>query len=314
MNILLTAIGKRVQLIKHLKKSFKVIGVDSGELVPASYFVDTFYRVPRYNDEGYIKRLIEICKSEKVNIIIPLYEKEFSLLNDYRTVFLQQGVILLLSSSEIINTFNSKLETYNYFVNHDIPTAVTYYREQIGRYLAGNSMLDVKYPLIIKPDDGMGSQNVFLVNSDTELKFFCEYVNNPVIQEFIEGIEYTVDVLCDLKGTVLSIVPRVRIETRSGEVTKTKTERNSLVISKVLDICSKTTFVGPITIQCIVKGSNISFIEINPRFGGGVPLAFECGVDYGKYIKMMAEGASIKPFIGEFDEKVMLRYDEAVIL
>ena len=42
MRLLLTAIGKRVQLIKHLRESNYVVGVDAGNLSPARYFVDFF--------------------------------------------------------------------------------------------------------------------------------------------------------------------------------------------------------------------------------------------------------------------------------
>ena len=72
-SILITAIGKRVQLIKHLKQNFRVLGVDAGDLNPARNFVDEFYQVPRYTEGSYIDELLEICLKEKVDMIIPLF-------------------------------------------------------------------------------------------------------------------------------------------------------------------------------------------------------------------------------------------------
>ncbi len=314
MNLLITAIGKRVQLIEHLKRSFNIIGVDSGDLVPASFFVDKFYKVPRFDEEDYIESLICICERESANILIPLYEREFSLLIHNRALFEEKGILLLLSPSKVINTFNSKLEAYNFFISNDIMTPRTYTKEEIRATIIGEAYNEIKYPLIVKPENGMGSQNVFIATCKQELEFFINYVERPIIQEFVKGIEYTIDVLCNLDGEPISIIPRERIEVRSGEVSKTKAVKDMKIIKAVMHICSRTKFIGPITVQCIVSEDEISFIEINPRFGGGVPLAFECGVDYGKYIKMMAEHSKITPIIGEFEEKTMLRFDEAVFI
>lgn len=310
MRILLTAIGKRIQLIKYLKKSYEVFGTDCGDLAPAMYFVDKFFKVPRYNEERYIDKLINICSNENIDLLIPLYEKEFELLCNHRDKFEKIGTSLLLSDSGVINTFNDKYKTYEFFKRNNIDTPAT--------YLKGNILCnyeEISFPLIIKPIDGMGSSNVFKVKNEKELSFFIEYIENPIIQEYIEGAEYTIDVLCDFNGKVISAVPRERLEVRSGEVSKSRTVKDFKIIDAVLDLCSKTKFVGPITIQCIVavKGE-IKFIEVNPRFGGGVPLSFEAGVDYGKYFELMCKGEEITPIIGEFKEITMLRYDEAVFI
>lgn len=314
MKILITAVGKRIQLIKHLMKSFYVIGVDCGDLVPASFFTDKFYKVPESNSLIYIEELTKICEKEKVSMVIPLYEKEFDLLNKYRSRFEEKGIILLLSSADVIKICNNKYDTYNFFQQNDIDTPVTYNKSVIKEKLEEDHFRESSFPMIVKPSCGMGSKNVFKVNDLNELKFFIDYIEDPIVQQFVNGKEYTIDVLCDLKGNVISIVPRERVEIRSGEVSKTKTEKNTVIIEKVLYICSRINFIGPVTIQCIDDGESIKFIEINPRFGGGVPLTFESGVDYGKYLKEMILGINIESIVGRFQEKIMLRYDEAIIL
>ncbi|MCY6959581.1 ATP-grasp domain-containing protein [Clostridium brassicae] len=307
MKILLTAIGKRVQLIEYLKKDCCVIGVDCGDLVPAEKFVDKFYKVPKISHPLYIKSLLKICKEEKVDLLIPLYEKEFINLCNFRNRFEEQGTKLLLSNLDVINTFNNKYSTYEFFINNNIDTPKTYLKDSLPNKL--------DYPLIIKPIDGMGSSNVFKIKNEKELHFFIEYIEKPIIQECIEGIEYTIDVLCDLNGVVISAVPRERIEVRSGEVSKSRTVKDFPIINDVLDLCSKAKFIGPITIQCIVtKDKKIKFIEVNPRFGGGVPLSFEAGVNYGKYFNLMCNKGKINPIVGDFKEITMLRYDEAVFI
>ena len=66
MNLLLTSIGKRIQLIEHLKNQFRVVGVDASLQNPAKHFVDAFYQIPRCRENGYIDALLDICKQEKI--------------------------------------------------------------------------------------------------------------------------------------------------------------------------------------------------------------------------------------------------------
>lgn len=80
-----------------------------------------------------------------------------------------------------------------------------------------------RFPVIVKPLDGMGSSNVFRAENTEELAFFTRYVENPIVQSCAMGTEYTIDVLCDEQGTPVYIVPRIRLEVRSGEVVKSRT-------------------------------------------------------------------------------------------
>ncbi|KOF55875.1 carbamoyl phosphate synthase-like protein [Clostridium sp. DMHC 10] len=313
MNILLTAIGKRVQLIKWLKNSCKIIGTDASEMAPARYFVDKFYKVKKFSEEGYIEQILNICEKEKVDFLVPLYEKEFSMLCDYRTCFEAKGTKLILSGKGIIEICNDKWKTYEFFKKNNIECPNT--------YLKNNIPYDVKFPLIIKPFNGMGSQSVFKIKNQKELDFFLEYVENAIVQEFIEGTEFTVDVLCDLKGSVIFAIPRERLEVRAGEVSKTRTVKNKIIIKKVNELCEKLkkecvneNLMGPLTMQCILnEKGEVYFIEINPRFGGGAPLTFKAGGDYGLYFNKMKEEAHIEP-IDNFEEITMLRYDEGIYL
>ncbi len=305
MNILLTAIGKRVQLVKELKKSCEVFGTDCSNLAPAKGFVDKFFIVSKYDNPNYIEQLLGICKREKIHMLIPLFEKEYELLCENREKFKNIGTVLLLSSKEVIISCNDKWKTYNFFSSKDILTPFTFKK--------GDNINNLDFPLIIKPKMGMGSSNVFKINNLKQFEFFVDYVEEPIIQKYIEGTEYTVDVLADLNGNILSIVPRERLEVRAGEVTKSRTVKDTLIIEKTFELCSKLKGIGPITVQCIKDcNGNIFFIEVNPRFGGGVPLTFQAGIDYGELFIKMLKGEKIETQIGNYKEVTMLRYDEAV--
>lgn len=306
MNLLLTAIGKRVQLIKHLKKDFKIIGVDCSNLTPASYFVEKFHKVPKYQDEKYISALLDICKKEKVDMFISLFENEFFILDENRDKFRKIGTFLMLSDKRVLSICNDKWGTYQFLIDNNISTPKSY---------LNTKNCSNKLPLFIKPRQGMGSKYSYKVNNIKELDFYFELIDNPIIQEYVEGTEFTIDCICDLEGNVISAIPRKRIEVRAGEVSKSRTVKDFDIIKAVINLCKKLKAIGPITIQCMKQNDgSIRFIEINPRFGGGVPLSFEAGVDYGQILKDIVRGNEVKPIIGQFKDLTMLRYDEAVFI
>ncbi|MCQ2022235.1 ATP-grasp domain-containing protein [Clostridium butyricum] len=319
--MLITSIGKRVQLIEHLKKSFKIIGVDAGNDNPTKYFVDMFYEIPKAVEENYLEVLINICKSENVQLLVPLYEGEFEILNENKLKFEDVNTKVVLSSREVINVCKNKEETYKFFTLHNVETPKVYSNDELDDIIIYGDI--DKFPLFIKPKDGMGSRNTFKINNMNELIFFKDYVKNPVIQECIDGDEYTVDCLVDFNGNPVYVVPRKRLEVRSGEVVKSRTIHDIEIIDKTIEVIKilnklrdekKYGAVGPLTIQFFKTVSGkIYLLEINPRFGGGVPLSFECNADYGKALRKMISSEKVE-FKNEFLEKTMLRYDQAVFI
>ncbi len=315
MNLLLTSIGKRIQLIEHLKMAFRVVGVDASNQNAARHFTDKFYQVPKCRESGYTDALFDICRKEQIDMLIPLYEAEFPVLNRARQCFEEQGVHLLLSGERVTDICNDKRKTAKFFEKYDISAPGTYTgEEQEGTF---------QYPLIVKPFDGMGSRNIFRAENREQLDFFRRYVDNPVIQDCAVGTEYTIDVLCDGAGTPVYIVPRVRLEVRSGEVVKSRTAKLGTVVretKRLLEALNREGNVaGPLTIQCFLTEdeSKISFIEINPRFGGGVPLSFAAGANYGTALAEMCGGRrwsvrTEEEYLADFSELTMLRYDQAV--
>lgn len=313
--ILFTSVGRRVELIQAFKNSYlkhnipaRILGVDANpELAPAGYFTDAVLRIPRVNETGYLDALLETCRREKVNLLIPLYEPEFLLLDQHRNNFTQIGATLMLSRKETLEACADKFKTYSFFKEHSIQTPVTWQAKEIPPVN--------KFPLFVKPRTGMGSIGVQKVGSQAQLDFLLNQNPELIIQEYISGKEYTLDVLLDLNGQVISVVPRERIEVRSGEVVKSRIVRRQDLMDQGKLIAERLGIIGPGTIQCIDDGNQIFWIEVNPRFGGGVPLSIKAGVDYPYFLYQMCQGRKIQPMMGQFeDNMVMLRYDQALYL
>jgi carbamoyl-phosphate synthase large subunit len=311
--ILFTAIGRRVELLNTFADSFrnrkiglKLVGTDLAPTQsPAAQVLDKIYPVPAWNDPSYLDSLLQICAQEEVNLLIPLYEPEFNLLNAHREDFKAAGTTLLLSNQNVIDICKDKYQTFRFFNQTGVKTPQTWLNQPIGN--------QVWFPLIAKPRRGMGSAGVRKVECQAELDLIKG--NELLLQEYISGTEYSLDVLCDLQGNVIAVVPRERLEVRGGEVVKSRTVRERRLIDDGVRVAAKLGGAGPLNLQCIVKEDQIYWIEINPRFGGGVPLTFAAGVDYPYLIYRMAQGLPVTPLIGRFEaDLLMLRYDQSFFI
>jgi carbamoyl-phosphate synthase large subunit len=317
INILFTSSGRRVSLIKEFRRVFeeqgiggRIITADVKDNAPTKFISDKHYIVPKISQEGYLNSLLEICDVEKINILIPLIDSELNLLAANKSLFETVGVNVIISSIELNLIASNKQTTYDFFISNDISTPKVYsiYELEQGQF---------EFPLIVKPFDGSSSKGVTKVNNIRELSFFRKYISNPIIQEFIEGEEFTIDVMVDFDNNIKTIVPRLRIETRSGEVSKGMTIKDFSIINevkRVIDLLPGP--VGCITLQCFKQNDGtVKFIEINPRFGGGIPLSIEAGANFPLWIIKMCTGQALGD--EEYNWKsglTMLRYDEALFI
>ncbi len=316
INILFTSSGRRVSLIKKFKEltdyhlTVKVITADFNTNVATTSISDKHYKVSKVKDREYISEILEICKREKIDILIPLIDTELDVFAENKGMFSDIDVFIMLSSKQLIDMTFDKYRTYEFFTQNNIPTPKVLNEEDVI-----NKVLE--YPLIIKPRNGSSSIGVTKINNKEELLFFRKYIKNPIIQEFVSGEEYTVDVMLDLYGNIKTIVPRLRLETRAGEVSKGVTKKDYKLIEEVKNVVEKLPgAIGCITLQLFKKeNGELSFIEINPRYGGGIPLSIEAGAKFPLWTVQMIQGNVFNEMdLTWKDNYAMLRYDDAVFM
>lgn len=318
VNILFTSSGRRVELIQHFKATYKKLGLDGLVVTadlkdnsPAGKISDVHVLVPRVNDPNYINTLLGICEQYEIDLVIPLIDTELILLAENKHVFAERNIKLLISSVETHEICNDKILSTQFFEDAGFGVPKTYNIEEVL------SEKEILQPLLIKPANGSSGIGVNKVDTLEELAFFAKHLNNPILQELVEGNEYTIDVYTDFEGNVLTTVPRLRIETRAGEVSKGKTIRNELLMDQAKKVVEALpSAFGCITVQCfLTKDNEVKFIEINPRFGGGAPLSLQAGADYATYLlESVAYGESNFKLDNWTNNLLMLRYDAAIFI
>jgi carbamoyl-phosphate synthase large subunit len=171
----------------------------------------------------------------------------------------------------------------------------------------------VRYPVYVKPRFGRGSVNVFSVSNEAQLRLFLEYVPDAIVQDMLPGTEFTVDVLSDFRGRVLSIVPRERLVIRAGVSDKCITRKHPEVMAFAREVAEKLQILGPANIQCKWAGTSVSLIEVNPRFSGGIPLTIAAGADFPLWLVQSKSGIHIPSQLGRFqDGLAMMSFEESI--
>jgi len=314
-NVLITSAGRRVDLVdsfnvegKKLDSNFKVICIDlNPELSPACQVADLYFRAPRVTNKEYISFLKQTCFANSIALIIPTIDTELLILSEHREEFLKIGVNIIISDISLIQACRNKNHTADFLHKIEIETPIVY------------NVKNLSYPCFVKPYDGSCSVGAFALNDESMLT--SDILENPknMFMELIPGNydEYTVDIYYDKFGTLKSLVPRLRIETRAGEISKGLTSKDVVYDYLKDKLRNLKGARGCITLQLFVNIKEKSFkaIEINPRFGGGYPLSYSAGANFPKMLIQEYILEMEVDFLDDWEDNLlMLRYDSKVLI
>lgn len=323
-NILITSAGKRVALTKYFKETLnrffpeaKVFITDMNpEMAPVSYVCDGAFKVPRVTAPEYPAELLKICEENEVGMIIATIDTELLLLADLKEEFREKGIHVMVSDKPFITMCRDKRNTGAFFEEHGVrvPTEVSVEKVKNGV----ESKESLPYPIFAKPYDGSLSTNLHYIKTADDLT--QEILNDPklLFMEYIDKNvykEYTVDMYYGKDNKVKCIVPRERIEIRAGEINKGRTAKNEILTFLKEKLGYIEGCVGCICVQLFFHPDTKDMvgIEINPRFGGGYPLSYNCGGNYPELlIREHFMGESVEYFDNWKDGMLMLRYDDAI--
>lgn len=313
MKILFTSVGRRVELVQMFKKaSYRlnvnvvIYGADIDMTAPALFFCDKILQTPRIQSEEYIPFLLDFCVKNKIECLIPTIDTDLLILAENKNKFWEKGIRVVISDYEKIRICRDKRLTADYFKKVGLNTPIPV--DKVEDYKG-------EYPVFIKPKDGSSSVNAYKVCDYQKLVQIAKDLPDYIIQPFIDGTEYTVDVFCDFDGNPIYITPRERLAVRAGEVLKTRISNDNNIIREIKQLIQDYRPCGPITIQLIKNETlNINwYIEINPRFGGGAPLSVAAGADSAEMLLRLLKNEKIGYVENAAEDgAVYSRFDQSV--
>jgi carbamoyl-phosphate synthase large subunit len=309
MNVLLTSAGRRTSLLAAFRKAAerrggKVFAADVDALAPALSLAEHAIRLPKVDDPNYLSSLIEWVERHRIRLIVPTIDLELPLLSDAAPMFADRGCRVLVSEKGLVQIAGDKWETARAFGARGVRVPDSWLPEHLKD-------ADLPERLFIKPRGGSASQGTYRVHRD-ELMGVLPLVSQPIIQEEISAPEISIDALLDFQGRVVHYVPRLRIRAVGGESIQGVTLPDEGLrdwLSQALEFVAGMGGIGPVTLQAFMTSKEPTFSEINPRFGGGFPLALAAGGDYPEWIMSMLEGSRVAPRLGEYRRHLyMTRY------
>lgn len=318
MNILILSAGTRNKIVQYFKeavgKDGKVIATDCSNLAPAVYDADAFYLVPRITAPEYLDVILDICRKEKVDGVFSLIDPELSLLAKEKARFLAIGTVPIVSSYELVETCFDKYQMFQMLCEMGIPTGKCYMDKE--EFYRTKKEGKIAYPVFVKPVRGSASLNINQVSSDQEIEVLFDRYEDLMIQEFMHGQEYGADVYIDmLSGKCTSVFLKKKIRMRAGETDKSVSVKNPAIFELIQKFVEKCGFYGMIDIDLFEQDGVFYISEVNPRFGGGYPHAYACGVDMPKQVLQNLQGKENPVTIGEYREGIcMMKYNEIAIV
>lgn len=313
VNILILSAGRRVELVKLFKETAQKMGItsnviaaDLSDMAPACYFADRFYLIPRIGAPTYLDEIIRICNKEEIALVIPTIDTELLLLAQNKEMLEEKTKArVLISDVSVIEICRNKMNSQRFFEENGfgVPKEIKDIQEE-----------NIQFPVFIKPLDGSSSINAFRVNNQRELEFFYSYIEKPIVQELMVGEEYTIDVFLDFDSHIITMVPRRRLATRSGEIAKGKIVKDREIMEDVTRLMNILKPVGHITVQCMKTEKGIRYIEINPRFGGGAPMAIRAGANSCENLYRLLRGEKLEYNENYKENLLFLRFDDSIML
>lgn len=317
MNILILSAGTRDKVVQYFKKEIgdrgRIIATDCSNLAPAVYDADAFYLVPRITAPEYLDVILDICRKEQITGVFSLIDPELSLLAKEREKFLAVGTTPIISDYDLVETCFDKYRMYQLLQKMQIPTGKCYVDKEAFYRAAEKG--EISYPVFVKPVKGSASLHINQVGSDKELEVLFDLYDDLMIQEFMNGQEYGADVYIDMiSGKCTSLFVKKKIRMRSGETDKSVSYKDEKLFELIRNFVETCGFRGMIDID-IFEIDGIYYIsEVNPRFGGGYPHAYACGVNMPAAVIRNLNGQENEVLIGDYAENIcMMKYNEIAV-
>ena len=300
MNILLTSVGRRAYIIDYLRDIYKDLGLignivatNSDMNTTAMSVADKAFESPLIYDEEYIPFLLKICKNEKIDILISLFDIDLMILAKNKSRLEALGVKVIVSNEDVINICNDKFEMLKYLEKINMPVPETYL--DLDKALEYADFNNKTY--ILKPRWGMGSLSIFEAENKKELEVFYEKAKRSIqksylrfesnadmnrailIQEKIKGDEFGLDIFNDLEGENLSVTVKRKYAMRSGETDIAEVIKNSELKAVGKKIAKSLSHIGNLDMDILLSDGKAYIIDMNARFGGGYPFTHNAGVN-----------------------------------
>ena len=301
MNILFTGAGRRDYIMEDFRDVLQPLGgavyaMNSHAWSPAFQLADHSVVSPPASDTAFPDFLLEFCKIHHIDALLTLIDTDMQVLSILRNELAALGTRLILPSEEVLHICRDKVKLNGWL--HELGLAGIQTYTNLQEALIALRSGRISFPLIIKPRRGTGSLSTYRVCDEEELivlfrRALREIEASPlskesgyvfeealIIQEFIHGIEYGLDIVNNLSGKFQSVIVKEKISMRAGETD----------IARIVDFPELARIGETIALNLqhpylldvdLMLNEGVSYVmDMNPRISGGFPFSRMAGVRY----------------------------------
>lgn len=257
-------------------KGYDFFMADMDPLATGLYFVESSKRIviPGGKAQGFNQVILNLCKQHQIDILIPTVDVELIPLAAIKDSFDAIGCRMINYKEETLHTI---LDKFSLMEKCREKVVLPEY-QTLEEYLINPQIKSKTF--VFKPRNGSGSRGVIITASPDRSMLEKLKSENYIVQQFIKGKEYSVDMMLNEDGSVAAAVVRERLKVDSGVVVASKTIINKRTQDYCIKIAQTVGVIYAANIQVIVDDLGDPYLlEINPRFSGGLSLAVESGAN-----------------------------------
>jgi len=311
-HVLILSPGSKVALTRALAESTRarggtLSGWEADPHSPAATFCAARVEGGPVEDAAAAQDLLAWCVRNGVKLVVPSRHDDLPTLARVADLFSAAGIALAVSSPETIELCLDKGASHAWLREGGFPVP-----EQTAACRLASSPLAGRYPLVAKHPRGSGSRHVCVCRTPEDL---AEIPPDWIAQSLAPGVEFTINTYVTRDGRCLCEIPHERLMTGDGEVVRGRTTRLPVLMDIARRISESLPGArGPLNIQVFFEAvtRRATVIEINPRFGGGYPLAHEAGGRFTEWLVAEYIDNKAMPRVDAWEDGLtMVRYREA---
>jgi len=224
-----------------------------------------------------------VCEKDSIDAIVTLSDHDVRALACNRDKFVDKGINCFFPSTDTMDIFGDKWFTYTELQKRGFSVPESW--KSLDEALEANP----NYPLVIKPRMGSASFGVYLVQDTENLLNKYSVVENPIIQQYLQGRLINVEICSDSDGHPLVGCVWERLSSVDGETALAKTIEHPEALKFIVNVLAEFPVAGPIDVDLVEADGMLHLLEVNTRFGGGYPVSHLAGADFpGAMIKSMS--------------------------
>ena len=317
MNILILSCGTRNKIIQYFKRELGsnglVMATDCSELAPALYDADSKLIVPGINEASYLDTILNICKENDIRAVLSLMILSSACWRQIRTCF-EGRHNSIISDYDVVEMCFDKWRFNQFLLENGFKAIRSYVDKELFFRDVECGIID--YPVIVKPVRGSASLGIRTASGREEIDLLFSKHHDLMIQEYIDCPEYGADVYVDmLSSEPVAIFTKEKIKMRAGETDKSVSVKDEKLFALLRTFVKTAGLRGIVDINLFKINAEYYISEVNPRFGGGYPHAYECGVNVPGMIIKNLKGNENQDIIGQYAADVyMMKYNDVKIL